>query len=152
MLFSVSKKASGRCREAGSASPLPANRLPDPYNGMLPCFFGGRRITSYNVCYTKLLRVLSLRLERDEAQRQVGEARSKAFRFLRLYLFMLKEELQRRRHDAIRMVTVEVAIETNLATLEALGWQEQAQKAAREILGPELYAAYFDGATRNNFV
>lgn len=90
--------------------------------------------------------VLSLRLERDEAQRQVGEARSKAFRFLRLYLFMLKEELQRRRQDAIRMVTVEVAIETNLATLEALGWQEQAQKAAREILGPELYAAYFDGA------
>jgi hypothetical protein len=89
--------------------------------------------------------VLSLRLERDEAQRQVGEARSKAFRFLRLYLFMLKEELQRRRHDAIRMVTVEVAIETNLATLEALGWQDQAQKAAREILGPELYAAYFDG-------
>lgn len=90
--------------------------------------------------------VLSLRLERDEAQRQVGEARSKAFRFLRLYLFMLKEELQRRRQDAIRMVTVEVAIETNLATLEALGWQDQAQKAAREILGPELYAAYFDGA------
>lgn len=89
--------------------------------------------------------VLSLRLERDEAQRQVGEARSKAFRFLRLYLFMLKEELQRRQHDAIRMVTVEVAIETNLATLEALGWQEQAQKAAREILGAELYAAYFDG-------
>ncbi len=90
--------------------------------------------------------VLSLRLERDEAQRQVGEARSKAFRFLRLYLFMLKEELQRRRQDAIRMVTVEVAIETNLATLEALGWQDQAQKAAREILGAELYAAYFDGA------
>lgn len=89
--------------------------------------------------------VLSLRLERDEAQRQVGEARAKAFRFLRLYLFMLKEELQRRRHDAIRMVTVEVAIETNLATLEALGWREQAQKAAREILGAELYAAYFDG-------
>lgn len=90
--------------------------------------------------------VLSLRLERDEAQRQIGEARAKAFRFLRLYLFMLKEELQRRRQDAIRMVTVEVAIETNLATLEALGWQDQAQKAAREILGPELYAAYFDGA------
>ncbi|MGE4529388.1 MAG: hypothetical protein AB7D00_13565 [Rhodospirillaceae bacterium] len=89
--------------------------------------------------------VLSLRLERDEAQRQVGEARSKAFRFLRLYLFMLKEELQRRRSDPIRMVTVEVAIETNLATLEALGWQEQARKSAKEILGTELYAAYFDG-------
>jgi len=89
--------------------------------------------------------VLSLRLERDEAQRQVGEARSKAFRFLRLYLFMLKEELQRRRSDPIRMVTVEVAIETNLATLEALGWQEQARKSAKEILGSELYAAYFDG-------
>ena len=89
--------------------------------------------------------VLSLRLERDEAQRQVGDARSKAFRFLRLYLFMLKEELQRRKQDPIRIVTVEVAIETNLATLEALGWQEQAQKTAREILGPELYGAYFDG-------
>ncbi len=89
--------------------------------------------------------VLSLRLERDEAQRQVGDARSKAFRFLRLYLFMLKEEWQRRRQDPIRMVTVEVAIETNLVTLEALGWQDQAQKSAREILGPELYAAYFDG-------
>ncbi|MBN2752796.1 MAG: hypothetical protein JXQ84_08825 [Rhodospirillaceae bacterium] len=89
--------------------------------------------------------VLSLRLERDEAQRQVGEARSKAFRFLRLYLFMLKEELQRRRQDPIRMVTVEVAIETNLATLEALGWQDQAKKSAREILGPDLYAVYFDG-------
>ncbi len=88
--------------------------------------------------------VLSLRLERDEAQRLISEARSKAFRFLRLYLFMLKEEWQRRRQDPIRMVTVEVAVETNLATLEALGWQDQAQKSAREILGPDLYAAYFD--------
>jgi hypothetical protein len=88
--------------------------------------------------------VLSLRLERDAAQRLVGEARSKAFRFLRLYLFMLKEEWQRRRQDPIRMVTVEVAVETNLATLEALGWQDQAQKSALEILGPDLYAAYFD--------
>ncbi len=88
--------------------------------------------------------VLSLRIERDEAQRRVSDGRSKAFRFLRLYLFMLKEELQRKSHDAIRLATVEIAIETNIATLEALGWRDQAMSSAREILGDHTYSTYFD--------
>jgi len=89
--------------------------------------------------------VLSLRIERDDAQRRISDGREKAFRFMRLYLFMLKEELQRKKHDAIRLATVEIAIETNMATLEALGWKDQAVRSAHEILGKDLYEAYFDG-------
>jgi len=96
--------------------------------------------------------VLALRIERDEAQRKISDGRSKAFRFLRLYLFMLKEELQRKKQDPVRLTTVEIAIETNMATLEALGWQDQAERSAREILGVELFEAYFDVDVDGNAV
>lgn len=82
---------------------------------------------------------------RDAAEARIAEARTKAFRFLRLYLFMLKEEWGRKRRDAARLVTVEVAIETNLATLESLGWADQARRSAADILGEELSAVYFAG-------
>jgi hypothetical protein len=92
--------------------------------------------------------VLAERLRGDEAEKRLQAAREKAFRLFRLYLFMLKEERSRLSNDPNRerLLTAEIAVETHAATLEALGYDAEADEQAREILGETLFEEYFHGA------
>lgn len=91
--------------------------------------------------------VLAERLRGDDAERRLRDARDKAFRLFRLYLFMLKEERTRLSNDPSRerLLTAEIAVETHAATLEALGSQNEAEQQARNILGEALFSEYFHG-------
>lgn len=91
--------------------------------------------------------VLAERLRGDEAERRLKDARDKAFRLFRLYLFMLKEERSRLSNDPNRerLLTAEIAVETHAATLEALGYDNEADEQARDILGDSLFEEYFHG-------
>jgi FtsZ-binding cell division protein ZapB len=91
--------------------------------------------------------VLAERLRGDEAERRLQEARDKAFRLFRLYLFMLKEERSRLSNDPNRerLLTAEISVETHAATLEALGYDAEADAQARDILGDSLFEEYFHG-------
>lgn len=95
--------------------------------------------------------VLVEQMGREEAERRLAEARSKAFRVFRLYLFMLKEERDRLTNDPNRerLLTAEIAVETHASTLEALGAEEDAEAQAREILGDRLFAEYFQAPDRD---
>lgn len=90
-------------------------------------------------------RLLAEQLRADEATRALTEARQKAFRLFRVYLFLLKEERERRSNDPMRerLLTAEVAVETHSATLEALGMKGEAEQQALEILGEPLFQEYF---------
>ncbi|EKV32092.1 hypothetical protein C882_3156 [Caenispirillum salinarum AK4] len=90
-------------------------------------------------------RVLHEQLRADEATRALTEARQKAFRLFRVYLFLLKEERERLSNDPMRerLLTAEVAVETHSATLEALGMKDDAEAQALEILGQDLFQEYF---------
>lgn len=92
--------------------------------------------------------LLAARLRGDEAEKRLAEARAKAFRLFRLYLFMLKEERTRLSNDPNRerLLTAEIAVETHAATLEALDCRDDAEAQAVEILGPRLFEEYFHGA------
>lgn len=89
--------------------------------------------------------LLAERLRGEDAERRLGEARAQSFRLFRLYLFMLKEERERRSNDPARerLLTAEIAVETHAATLEALGAEREAEQVAREILGDPLFEEYF---------
>ncbi len=90
-------------------------------------------------------RLLAEKMRGDDAERRLEEAREKAFRLYRLYLYMLKEERGRLTNDPRRerLLTAEIAVETHAATLEALGVSGDAERHAREILGETLFAEYF---------
>lgn len=90
-------------------------------------------------------RLLTEQLRADEATRALTEARQKAFRLFRVYLFLLKEERERLSNDPTRerLLTAEVAVETHSATLEALGMKNDAEVQALEILGEGLFTEYF---------
>lgn len=90
-------------------------------------------------------RVLAEQLRADEATRALTEARQKAFRLFRVYLFLLKEERERLSNDPMRerLLTAEIAVETHSATLEALGMREEAEDTALDILGQGLFQEYF---------
>ncbi len=90
-------------------------------------------------------RVLAEQLRADEATRALTEARQKAFRLFRVYLFLLKEERERLSNDPMRerLLTAEIAVETHSATLEALGMRPEAETTALEILGEPLFREYF---------
>lgn len=90
-------------------------------------------------------RLLAEQVRADEATRMLTEARQKAFRLFRVYLFLLKEERERLSNDPTRerLMTAEVAVETHSATLEALGMKEEAETQAMEILGDGLFEEYF---------
>lgn len=104
------------------------------------------RLSTENVSLQQEL--LAARLRGDEAEKRLAEARAKAFRLFRLYLFMLKEERTRLSNDPNRerLLTAEIAVETHAATLDALDCQEDAEAQAVEILGPRLFEEYFHGA------
>lgn len=89
--------------------------------------------------------LLQEKLRADEATRALTEARQKAFRLFRVYLFLLKEERERLSNDPMRerLLTAEVAVETHSATLEALGMKDEAEAQAHEILGEALFQEYF---------
>lgn len=90
-------------------------------------------------------KLLSERLRGDEIDRRLRDAREQATRLFRLYLFSLREEHDRRSNDFRReqLVAAEIAVEAHAATLEALGFKEEADQTAQEILGPILFAEYF---------
>lgn len=90
-------------------------------------------------------RLLAEQVRADEATRALTEARQKAFRLFRVYLFLLKEERERRSNDPTRerLMTAEVAVETHSATLEALGMKAEAEDQALDILGESLFREYF---------
>lgn len=90
-------------------------------------------------------RLLHEQVRADEATRALTEARQKAFRLFRVYLFLLKEERERLSNDPMRerLLTAEVAVETHSATLEALGMKDDAEAQALEILGEPLFQEYF---------
>lgn len=90
-------------------------------------------------------RLLAEQLRAEEATRALTEARQKAFRLFRVYLFLLKEERDRLSNDPMRerLLTAEIAVETHSATLEALGMRADAEETALEILGEPLFQEYF---------
>ncbi|SOD98995.1 hypothetical protein [Caenispirillum bisanense] len=90
-------------------------------------------------------RLLAEQMRAEEATRALTEARQKAFRLFRVYLFLLKEERDRLSNDPMRerLLTAEIAVETHSATLEALGMRGEAEDTALEILGEPLFQEYF---------
>lgn len=69
---------------------------------------------------------------------------SKAFRLYRLHLFSLKEERGESpdRRPYPRLIAAEIAVQSQIATLEALGQGERAESEAFSLLGPTLAALY----------
>lgn len=86
----------------------------------------------------------------DEAEKRLLTARDKALRLFRLYLYMLKEERGRLSNDPRRerLLTAEIAVESHAATLEALGFQQEAEDHAHQILGDLLFTEYFHSEDR----
>jgi len=69
---------------------------------------------------------------------------SKAFRLFRLHLFGLKEERGESpdRRPTARLIAAEIAVQSQIATLEALGHGERAESEAQDLLGPTLSGLY----------
>ena len=69
---------------------------------------------------------------------------SKAFRLYRLHLFSLKEERGESpdRRPYPRLIAAEIAVQSQIATLEFLGQGERAESEAHALLGPTLSALY----------
>ncbi len=98
------------------------------------------RLTEENASLQQQL--LATRMEHNHTRRRLADTRQRTFRLFRLYLFMLKEEHERRSNDPRRLITAEISTETYWATLESLGWEKEAADAARSILGEELFGLY----------
>lgn len=98
--------------------------------------------------------LLAEQVRREDAERRLGEARDQAFRQFRLYLFLLKEERERLSNDPDRerLLAAEMAVETHALTLEALGAKEEADIQARDILGENLFADYFQNPDRESAI
>lgn len=95
--------------------------------------------------------LLTERLRIEEVEKRLTDAKDRAARQFRLYLYLLKEEHERRTNDPDRqrLLAAEMAVETHALTLESLGESEKVTEEARTILGDALYEDYFENEQRH---
>ena len=95
--------------------------------------------------------LLAERLQIEEVEKRLTDAKDRAVRQFRLYLYLLKEEHERRTNDPDRqrLLAAEMAVETHALALESLGEGDKVENDARTILGDSLYEDYFKNEQRH---